>query len=380
MENFEPKNVYFLETPQHVVQSLLGPSSFKRRKRSELKEVAAGLFRECYPSSSDLLIYETDTIPPPSFYDLKRRREDSVVLGRLNRLRRIIFELLARHDVPAVLVHQPDLIPYKKEPHENEPLNRGWEDLADVSRPLTQILPTSKETWKLKLGSCNLAPLNLHLGQRGAVASPSSPFLAEEHVYRTDSRVASFAPDRTGTPTLFKSLPGLAPDLVVRALWQAMQGCSTLHAQGLIHNDVKPGNIFYDPKQSQLFDFEFAERTPSLTRILFGSPAYSDRLMHTSTKVTPDNCFAGDTFSFGMSLGVAFTRDEEWAVYAPYGRGTTYCFKSPDLKDTIHALSAPPALKELMVDMTLPKREDRVSLAEATARLGSIYQFEESKV
>lgn len=358
MDHFEPKNVYFLQTPDSALDRLSGPDFFKKTKKRDFQETADRLLKNFRFTPSDLVVYGTDTILAPHFDRLKGTSEEARVLDHLKEFRSRVFNLFGPK-IPALLLDQDALIAY--DPYEQRKV--PWRNLAGVSPAFADLMPISPKTGKAKHVSQGFRPLNLHLNLHlGEGQFLDSRFLAEEHVYRTVCNMLTLAPDKTGKPTLSEALPDLTPLERIRAVWEAMQGCLVMHREGFIHNDVKPENIFYDAQGSQLFDFEMAQRASAVRKDTYGTQMYCDGYFGFEEPVTPENCFAVDTFSFGVSLGVVWTGDLKLAVQG-------------DLYEIIQKKIPSSPLKVLIEEMTLPKREDRISLKEAATRLGKLYDF-----
>jgi serine/threonine protein kinase len=85
-----------------------------------------------------------------------------------------------------------------------------------------------------------------------------------------------------------------------------------LHAQGVVHRDLKPGNILMDLSQNAyVADFGLAHFTSSTTQILHtgrGTPPYAPPEQHTMSRMTPQS----DIFSFGITLYELFTGQLPW--------------------------------------------------------------------
>ena len=83
-----------------------------------------------------------------------------------------------------------------------------------------------------------------------------------------------------GTPlsTIVASDP-LAPELAMRVCAQVAGGLAAVHTQGLVHRDVKPGNIMLTAGGAKVFDFGIAVPAGTVDGhspddVILGTPAY----------------------------------------------------------------------------------------------------------
>ncbi|MEV5568763.1 serine/threonine-protein kinase [Spirillospora sp. NPDC052269] len=94
------------------------------------------------------------------------------------------------------------------------------------------------------------------------------------------------------------------------------------HAAGVVHRDVKPGNVLVRDDRAVLTDFGIAsiagDETLTQTGVVVGSPAYLAPEQARHQKATP----ASDLWSLGATLYAAvegrppYTRDDVWGVMA----------------------------------------------------------------
>jgi serine/threonine protein kinase len=74
---------------------------------------------------------------------------------------------------------------------------------------------------------------------------------------------------------MFKVTPSLPPDKVVSILMQTCSGLEYAHEEGIVHGDIKPGNIFVQKDDKvRLLDFGVACNTGTKSDKLMGTPKY----------------------------------------------------------------------------------------------------------
>lgn len=161
------------------------------------------------------------------------------------------------------------------------------------------------------------------------------------------------------------TLHGPLPQRTVRALGARLaEALAEVHAAGLVHRDVKPGNILLALDGPRLIDFGIARSTgaTALTAsgVVIGSPGY----------LSPEQARAGDigppsdVFSLGCVLAYAVTGRR------PYGTGTPAAVvfrtvhEEPDLDDV------PRALVPLLTACLAKDPRDRPTAREVAEALG----------
>ena len=95
----------------------------------------------------------------------------------------------------------------------------------------------------------------------------------------------------------------LPTDETARIASEVASGLAHAHARGLVHRDIKPGNVLFDAEgAAKITDFGIAqiEDVPTLTEAgtLLGTAAYMSPEQATAQRVTP----ASDVYAFGVIL------------------------------------------------------------------------------
>ena len=161
----------------------------------------------------------------------------------------------------------------------------------------------------------------------------------------------------------------LAPDEVLDVIAQVAGGLAIAHAAGVIHRDIKPGNLLIDRAGLvKITDFgvAYALGSAPLTRTgtLIGTPAYLAPERVAGQPAGP----ASDLYSLGM---VAY---ECLAGQVPY-TGTAMEIALAHRLQSLPTLpsSVPPPVDRLITDLTARDPADRpASAAEVAARAGTL--------
>ncbi|GLY75203.1 serine/threonine-protein kinase [Actinoallomurus iriomotensis] len=154
----------------------------------------------------------------------------------------------------------------------------------------------------------------------------------------------------------------LAPEAVARIGRQLADALAAVHARGIVHGDVKPGNVLItESGDAKLTDFGvsravWADETVSDSGLFRGTPAYVAPEVARGAKPLP----AADVFSLGATLFAAAEGD------SPLGNGVgplTAVWRSAS--GHVAAPSAPGALGAALSAMLRLEPDDRPDAAEA---------------
>jgi eukaryotic-like serine/threonine-protein kinase len=174
--------------------------------------------------------------------------------------------------------------------------------------------------------------------------------------------VMELLPSRTLADVLAVDGP-LAPSAVARIGLDLLDALSAAHAAGVVHRDVKPGNILFADGRAVLVDFGIAmldgDAALTSTGLLVGSPAFMAPERARGEQPTP----ASDLWSLGATLFTAVEGD------APFRREG----QLPTLAAVV-TQEAPPAehagpLRQLLAGLLARDPADRPTAAEARALL-----------
>jgi eukaryotic-like serine/threonine-protein kinase len=140
-------------------------------------------------------------------------------------------------------------------------------------------------------------------GRHGAQLS--HPGIVAVHDYDDGSAggVPYLVMEYVAGPSLAKVLAAegtLSPGRVLALIAQAAQALACAHAAGIVHRDMKPGNLLMDGNQVKIADFGIARAigTASVTQagLMLGTPAYLSPEQAAGIPATP----ASDLYSLGV--------------------------------------------------------------------------------
>ncbi len=117
-----------------------------------------------------------------------------------------------------------------------------------------------------------------------------------QYLYRTVFIIMEYLQgDSLGT--MLRSTPRLAPDMSCRILMDICSGLAYAHDKGVVHGDVKPGNIFVlADNRAKIIDFGLACRVGTKATWFFGTPRYASPEQVAGGDVTERS----DIYSLGL--------------------------------------------------------------------------------
>ncbi len=134
-----------------------------------------------------------------------------------------------------------------------------------------------------------------------AAATVAHPNLVAIHDVGVDETGPYLVMELVDGPSL--ATAHVASDRVARIGMEVASALAALHAAGVVHSDVKPGNILLAPDAAKLTDFGIArstDDTATLTQpgVTLGTPAYAAP----ETVAHGDRSHAADVFSLAVTL------------------------------------------------------------------------------
>ncbi|MDT7781986.1 MAG: eukaryotic-like serine/threonine-protein kinase [Pseudonocardiales bacterium] len=167
--------------------------------------------------------------------------------------------------------------------------------------------------------------------------------------------------------TLISSHGPMSPNQVVSIALQALSALETAHRAGIVHRDVKPGNLMVSPDgKLKLTDFGIAQAVddPRLTTSgsLIGSPAYMAPERIHGHEAGP----ASDLWALGATLCYAV---EGWS---PFERSSTASTLHAIMSETPRLTRATGVLGAVITGLLIADPNARLSGPQARAMLGSI--------
>ena len=148
--------------------------------------------------------------------------------------------------------------------------------------------------------------------------------------------------------TLVAQAGPLPEDAVWRLAGGLAEALQAIHAQGLVHRDLKPGNILVAPDGPRVIDFGISRTTSgtvvTATHTTIGTPAYMSPEQAQGLAVGP----ASDIFSLGSVLAFAATG------VAPFGGGEAFAIGFRVVHGEPDLTRVPPPLRPV-IDACLAK-------------------------
>ena len=165
----------------------------------------------------------------------------------------------------------------------------------------------------------------------------------------------------------------LQPSVALRICAEVAAALAAAHARGLVHRDIKPGNVMLTPSGAKVFDFGIAavvgEAESELDGQVLGTPAYlaPERLI--------DNTVlrASDVYALGLLIYRALTSQLPWETETTTQMVTAHMYVEPALLPTI--VGVPPEVNDVC-DRCLAKdpgsRPSAAAVAEVLARAAGV--------
>jgi eukaryotic-like serine/threonine-protein kinase len=203
-----------------------------------------------------------------------------------------------------------------------------------------------------------------------AFAAVPSPYIVSLYDAGQHDGVLYYSMEYIAGGSLADPSQPLGRDDGIKAVRDAAMAVATLHAAGLVHRDIKPGNIMLHSRGGKLSDLGLAHViAPGVTVTGMGpvtSLEYTDPALLLGGRATP----ATDVYSLGVTLHRVITRTCIFGEDLPSDDGLLALRRvmsatvqlSPDL---------PPAAAELIRQCIGPE-EDRPSAGQFAERLGQL--------
>jgi sugar lactone lactonase YvrE/predicted Ser/Thr protein kinase len=166
-------------------------------------------------------------------------------------------------------------------------------------------------------------------------------------------------------PSLEEAVRGPLPPDEVRALGAGLaEGLAAIHAAGLVHRDLKPGNVILAEDGPRIIDFGIARAigAPALTTtgVVLGTLSYMSPEQVRGDPVMP----ASDVFSLGSVLAFAATGRAPFGADTPAAIMFRIAGQPPDLDGVTD-----PGLRELIAGCLAKSPRDRPTVRAVLAAL-----------
>ncbi|TDC61428.1 serine/threonine-protein kinase [Streptomyces hainanensis] len=198
------------------------------------------------------------------------------------------------------------------------------------------------------------------------VRAVRSPFTANLISASLDSPPYWLATEFVPGPTLLRALRDgpLAPELCTGLFAALAEGLAAVHAQGVVHRDLKPHNVMLAPNGPRLIDFGIARAADQtqLTRTgqAPGTPGFTAPEVLLGGEAGP----AADVFALGATMATVAT------ARAPYGGGEWPAVSYRVVHGEIDVDGVHPGLAALIRDCVAREPADRPAPADIIRRCG----------
>jgi serine/threonine protein kinase len=168
-----------------------------------------------------------------------------------------------------------------------------------------------------------------------------------------------------------KKGPTLRLEQVLKLGREVAQGLAAAHAQGLVHRDIKPGNIWLDASaggRAKILDFGLARPSEASAQI-----TQSGTIVGTAAFMAPEQARGGaidaraDLFSFGCVLYRLCTGTMPWQGGELVATLLTMA-SEPPTPILEHTPGLPPRLTDLIMSLLARKPEDRPRSAQEVVK------------
>ncbi len=184
-------------------------------------------------------------------------------------------------------------------------------------------------------------------------------------------------------------------ELAIGFAYDLLRSLKTLHIRGIVHGDIKPGNILVDSHgHAKLIDFDFAttpDETPRWQEGFYGTYTYSAPELLRKEALSRAGLVKTDIFALGVILyRIGFGGPPSWTnnlrTYKEFGSEQRLEEILDDINDLKrHCLSAKNTIgngqddKTFIQDLALlmmhPDPNKRISAEDAITEIGKIYTF-----
>ncbi|WP_051966715.1 serine/threonine-protein kinase [Kitasatospora mediocidica] len=201
-----------------------------------------------------------------------------------------------------------------------------------------------------------------------ATQAVSGPYVAAVVDHDVDAEQPWLATEYVPGPTLNAVVAehGCLGTVPVRALGVRLaEALGAIHAAGLVHRDVKPGNILLGPDGPRLIDFGIARgaavTTLTQTGVVLGTPQFmAPEQLQARGRVGP----AADVFALGLVLAFAATGKHPFGQTDSFGFGFRIVYEEPNLE------GIPAELVDLVGRCLAKDPEERPTPEELVTALG----------